>query len=97
MKPERLNRYFMYSGVEIVVMGFIFTACALYLGILTSVIMMVRNEKLDMIKAWDFAYTLMFMYIGLAAIVRIAYVLIKKKPWELYMKKQEKGNMDIQA
>lgn len=97
MKPERLNRYFMYSGVEIVVMGFIFTACALYLGILTSVIMLVRNDKLDMMGAWDYSYKLMFIYIAIAATVRIVYAIIRKRPWEIYMKKKEKGNIDIQA
>lgn len=97
MKTERLNRYFMYSGVEIVVMSFIFTACALYLGLLTSVIRLVSNDKLDMMKAWDQAYKLMLIYIAIAAIIRIGYAIIRKKPWEIYMKKKENENIDVQA
>lgn len=95
MKPERLDRYFMYVGVEAVVMGIIFFTCSLYLSLFTALIMILRSENADIIWAWKYSYRFIFIYTGLAAAVRLTYVFIANRYWEVLMEsKLKKRNQD---
>ena len=94
MNVHRVNNYFMYYGVELVSLGSVIIAGCYFLSLGTAVIILHANEELEMIKAWDMAYNLMMIYISIIAFIRILYIILKNRPWEIFINKKKEENIE---
>ncbi|WP_426350805.1 hypothetical protein ACPWSR_06080 [Alloiococcus sp. CFN-8] len=90
LKVERLSNYFVYIGAEIVTVGAMVIAASLFLSLGTAMGYLLANKGMEMETAWELAYRLMFIYIFVAAFIRLLYVVIKYKPWRRLSKDIDK-------